>query len=325
MAATTPRRRRLLALLVLAAMAYALAWRYDAPRRPADAWLTRLGLTARAVEIDGRRLRYVRHGSGKTLVLIHGFASSLYTWSETLPVLARTHDVVALDLPGFGASEMPADLSWPELPRAVLGLMDRLGVERAALIGHSLGGAVALSVAAEAQGRVEALVLIDSAGFNLDPQSRPKLVGLAASPALGAVADALPVRRALTTLGLRQVFHDRARVTPERVEEYLHPLRRAEWLPAMRSLLTSRQREQTSFASLLPRVRTRTLILWGREDAWAPVEHAQRFQAGLARSSVVIFEACGHVPHEERPADALRALRAFLDEPTGATPAAGPP
>lgn len=316
-------RRRVLALLVLAATAYAVAWRYDAPRGPSDAWLGRLGLTARQAEVDGLQLRYVRHGRGPTLVLIHGFASSLYTWSEVLPELARTHDVVAFDLPGFGGSDMPADLSWPVLPRAVLALMDRLGVGRATLVGHSLGGAVVLTVAAQSPERVDGLVLIDSAGFNVDPRARPKLVGLAASPALGAVAGVLPLRRALATRGLRQVFHDDARVTPERVEEYVAPLRRAAWLPAMRSLLTSRQRELEGFPALLPRVRAPTLILWGREDAWAPLEQAARFQAGIAGSRVVIFAACGHVPHEEQPAEALRALRSFLDAPRP-TPAGQP-
>ncbi len=310
------RRRRLVALLALAAVAYVAAWRYDAPRTATGAWLARAGLTPREAALDGRRVLYVRRGQGPALVLIHGFASSIYTWSETLPELARTHDVVALDLPGFGRSDMPADLAWPDLPRAVVGLLDRLGLPRATLIGHSLGGAVATSVAAQAPERVTALVLIDSAGFNLDPRARPKLVGLAASPVLGAVAQALPLRRALTSVGLRQVFHDRARLTPERIEEYVQPLRRADWLPAMRSLLDSRQHELARFPELLASVRARTLVVWGREDAWAPLAQARRFEEALPRARLVVLDACGHVPQEERPADVLRALRAFLEEPS---------
>lgn len=306
-------RRRLLAAALLLALGYAGLWRYDAPRSPPGAWLARAGLVPREAQIDGRRVRYVRSGSGPSLVLVHGFASSMYTWSETLPELRRTHDVVALDLPGFGASDMPADLSWPDLPRTVTGLLDRLGVARAALVGHSLGGAVVTTIASRTPERVERLVLIDSAGFNLDPAARPRLVGLAASPALGAVADHVPVRRLLVDLGLRQVFHDRTRLTPERSEEYLGPVRRREFLPAMRSLLASRQEELRGFEGLLRQVRAPTLLLWGREDRWAPLAHAERFRAGLPSARLVVFDGCGHVPQEERPADTLRELRAFLE------------
>jgi pimeloyl-ACP methyl ester carboxylesterase len=305
------RFRKWIALGVLAVLGYVLLARHDRPRGATGAWLARAGLTAQRADVNGHSLRYVRAGSGSPLVLIHGFASSVYTWSETLPALARRHDVVALDLPGFGGSDMPADLVWPELPRAVAGLMDRLGLPRATIVGHSLGGAVALWLAARSPERVERLVLIDSAGFNLDPASRPKLVGLAASP-LGRLAGHLPLRRALLDVALRQVFHDDAHLTPERVEEYLAPLSRPGFLPAMRSLLRSRQEDAALFPALLGEVRAPALILWGSEDRWAPLEHAHRFHAGIAGSRLVVFEACGHIPQEERPRDTLRVLGEFL-------------
>lgn len=310
-----PRRlRKWIAFAVLAALGYVLLLRYDRPQGATGAWLARAGLTPQRAVVGGHELRYVRAGSGPPLLLIHGFASSLYTWSETLPALARRHDVVALDLPGFGGSDLPADLLWPELPRAALGLMDRLGLPRATIVGHSLGGAVALTLAARSPERVERLVLIDSAGFNLSPSERPKLIGLVASPALGVLAERLPLRRALLNVGLGQVFHDPARVTPERIEEYLAPVSRPGWLPAMRSLLLSRQEELASFPAMLAQVRAPTLILWGRDDRWAAVDHARRFHEGIAGSRLVIFESCGHMPQEERSQDTLRALAEFLGE-----------
>ena len=127
---------------------------------------------------------------------------------------------MALDLPGFGESDRPADLSLEHLPRAVVGLMDRLGIERAALVGNSMGGATAAIVAATAPGRVSGLVLIDAAGFNLEPEARPAMVRLTtswAAPVLGL----LPGKRLIVERSLRQVFHDDSLVTPERVSEYL--------------------------------------------------------------------------------------------------------
>ncbi len=312
MARAWSRRRALVTLAALAAVGFALLSRFDAPRAEPGAWLRRTGVEARQAQVGRRRLRYVRAGRGASVVLVHGFASSIYTWSEVLPTLAREHDVVALDLPGFGGSEMPADLHWTELPEAVLGLMDGLGLGRASLVGHSLGGAVVVAVAAARPERVERLALLDSAGFNLDDGQRPKLVGAAGSPLVGALLSRLPLRRALLRLGLRQVFHDHARLTPEREEEYLHPLRRPEWLRAMPALLASRGRELQAFPDLLRRVRAPAVVVWGREDAWIPVTHAARFQELLPGARTVILEACGHVPQEERPLETLRELRAHL-------------
>jgi pimeloyl-ACP methyl ester carboxylesterase len=133
-------------------------------------------------------VRLVRTGTGSAVVLIHGFGSSIYTWKDVIPALAAQYEVVALDLPGFGGSGRPADLSLDAFPRAVVGLMDRLGIERAALVGNSMGGAAAAIVAATAPARVSRLVLLDAAGFNLQPEARPAMVRVTtswAAPLLG--------------------------------------------------------------------------------------------------------------------------------------------
>src|SRR5262245_48131303 len=150
--------RTLAALVALFVLGLAV-WPEPAPR-PTGAWLDAAGLTPREVTIDGLRVRYVRAGSGPPLLLVHGILSSIYTWRDLLPLLAREHDVVALDLPGFGASDLPADLSGTSYPRVLLGLMDQLGLPRVSIVGHSLGGAVACLLAAERPERVERLALI---------------------------------------------------------------------------------------------------------------------------------------------------------------------
>ena len=91
--------------------------------------------------------------------MLHGFASSIYTWKDEIPALARDHEVVALDLPGFGWSDQPADLSFALYPRVVVGLLDELGLARASLVGNSLGGATSVDVAVHHPERVLSLVL----------------------------------------------------------------------------------------------------------------------------------------------------------------------
>jgi pimeloyl-ACP methyl ester carboxylesterase len=258
-------------------------------------------------------VRYVRTGSGPAVVLVHGFGSSLYTWKEVIPALAAAHDVVALDLPGFGESDRPADLSFEDLPRAVLGLIDRLGIARASLVGNSLGGATAALVAAESPGRVSALVLIDSAGLDRGPSERPRLVRFVMSPA-GSMIARLPGKRLVVEASLRQVFHDAALVTPERVSEYLAAARRPGTFPAMRRLGASLRERAFVVREALPRIVAPTLVLWGDDDRWIPIAHADRFVAAIPGARKGVIPACGHVPQEEKPEEVARLLLEFLAE-----------
>lgn len=306
-------RRRLPVALagLLAAAAAALLLVGERRAAPSGRYLRDAGLDERFEEIGGQRVRFVRKGSGPTLLLLHGLGSSLFTWSAVLGDLAREHDVIALDFPGFGGSARPPDLAFEHLEAAALGLLDRLGVERASLAGNSLGGAVAVALAARHPTRVERLVLIDAAGFNFAERDRPGLLRLVgALPP--AVLEGLPVRRALTTLALRQVFFEPAKVDAERIEEYLAPLQRPGTLRSLRSLLASRSLAGGDFPELLRRVAARTLILWGREDRWIPVADADRFAAAIPGSRTVVLRGCGHLPQEERPEETAALMISFL-------------
>jgi len=306
-------RRVTVAVLVLASLWGLGAW-LDRPPVPTGEWIAAAGLEASDVLVGGRRLRYVRAGAGTPVVLVHGFASSLYTWKDVLPGLARAHDVVALDLPGFGASDQPGELSFEDFPAAVLGLMDALGIDRAALVGNSLGGATVAVVAVRHPGRVSALVLVDSAGFHLADADRPAVVRLAMSPA-GRLLDVLPLRRLAVEISLRQVLHDPSLVTEERVAEYLAPLLRPGALASIRSLARTPSREATDFARALAAIEAPTLVVWGRNDAWIPVADADRFVSTIPGAEKLVLEDCGHVPEEEKPRAVTEALLRFLSGP----------
>jgi 4,5:9,10-diseco-3-hydroxy-5,9,17-trioxoandrosta-1(10),2-diene-4-oate hydrolase len=257
-------------------------------------------------------VRYVRGGSGPTVLLVHGILSSIFTWRDLLPRLARHHDVVALDLPGFGASDQPADLSGELYPAVLLRLMERLAIPRAAIVGHSLGGAAACMFAAQHPERVERLALIAPAGFNLAAEEMPWLLRAVEWPPVGELLERLPVRRALVRIGLRQVVFDDALVTDERVEEYWAPLARPGAIASLRALMASRHALGARFPALAGRVRAPTLLVWGRADAWIPVSHAERFLAAIPGSRAVVLERCGHLPQEEKPQEVLRVLAEFL-------------
>ena len=312
---------RLVLVLALVAGGVAALAVYDRPPVPPGAWLRSASLEARYATVGRHRLRYVRAGRGPAVVLLHGVFSSLYTWKDVFPALAARHDVVALDLPGFGQSDQPADLSFEDLPRAVLGLMDALGIARAALVGNSMGGAAVAVVAAEREERVADLVLIDAAGFNLGPSERPGMVSLAMSGA-GVVFARLPGKRLAVEASLKQVFHDPALVTPERLSEYLAAASRPGTFSAIRSLGASLAGREALVARALPRIEAPTLVLWGDDDRWIPLAHADRFVSAVPGARKVVIPGCGHVPQEEKPAEVARLLLQFLAESRGGE---GPP
>jgi len=219
--------------------------------------------------------------------------------------------VVALDLPGFGGSERPADLSFADFPRAVVGLLDRLGIGRAALAGNSMGGATAAILAAGERDRVSQLVLLDAAGFNLEPRARPAAVRLAGSRLAPALA-LVPGKRLIVAHSLRQVFHDDRLVTDERVAEYLAGVLVPGTFAALASLGASLAERPALVADALARVTAPTLVIWGADDRWIPLADADRFVAGIRGARKVVIPGCGHVPQEEKPAEVARLLLDFL-------------
>lgn len=273
-------------------------------------WMAEAGLEPRHVEVDGLRLRYVRAGSGPPVLLLHGFVSSIYSWKEIIPELAERHEVVALDLPPFGGSEIPAELSPTLYEDLVPHVLDALGLDRIAIVGNSLGGAVAIVTAVRHPSRVERLALIDPAGFNFDPAERPWLLRLVGSPVVSPVVGRLPVRRAVVSLGLQQVLHDDDRVTRERVDEYLAPLLRPRAVGAAIAVL--RERQALGFPAIVSEVRQPTLVIWGAEDTWIPPAHGRRFEEAIRGSRLVTLPGCGHVPQEECADRVLQHLVPFL-------------
>jgi pimeloyl-ACP methyl ester carboxylesterase len=281
----------------------------------AGGWLVRNGLESRTVRLPRGPLgasldvRYVRAGQGPTVILIHGLASSIYTWAEVIGPLSKSFDVIALDLPGFGASSQPGDLSFNDLPRAVIGLMDALQIKKAHFVGNSMGGAVSLLMAARQRERVDHVAILDSAGFRMRLAERPFMIRVLGSEAAGFFADRLPIRRALTSVTLRHLMQDDARVSPERIDEYLAPLLRPGALAAARSLLRSPLDE--AFVSDLGLIEAKTLVVWGRLDPWLPETDADLFVAKIRTARKVVLET-GHMPQEEKPAEVARLVGEFL-------------
>ena len=299
-------RRAFVLLLVLGVAAFLLPAE-KVP--PTGQWLSRIGLEPKTVRLGRFDVRYVRKGSGPSVILIHGLASSIYSWAGVIGPLSERFDVIALDLPGFGASTKAADLSFADYEPTLVALMDALAVPKAHFVGNSMGGAVSLLMAARERDRVDHVVILDSAGFNMAPRERPFLARLLANRTAGALAESLPVKRLLTRLFLKRLIQDETRITEERVNEYEAPFLSPGAVASARSLLLSRV--DGGFAADLSSIQARTLVVWGRFDPWLPLSQADRFVSEIKGARKVVLET-GHMPQEEKPAEVARLIGDFL-------------
>lgn len=299
--------RRAVVLLLVGLVVILFLPREKTP--PTGQWLVRAGLQTHTIRIGRMDVRYVRKGQGPPVILIHGLASSIYSWAGVIGPLSERFDVIALDLPGFGASSQPDDLSFDDYSKTLVGLMQALGIQRAHFVGNSMGGAISLLLAARQGDMVDHVVVLDSAGFALKPAERPFIVRMLASRSAGVLAERLPVRRLLTRATLRYLIQDDTTVTEERVDEYLAPSLRPGALASARSLLLSRLDD--GFVADLGAIRAKTLVLWGRFDPWLPESDADRFVAAIKGARKVVLET-GHMPQEEQPALVARLIGDFL-------------
>ncbi|MEL6950586.1 MAG: alpha/beta fold hydrolase [Pseudomonadota bacterium] len=269
---------------------------------------------SRFVDVDGMRVHYRREGpaDAPTLVLLHGTAASLHTWDGSVEALSTDFDVVRMDLPGFGLTgpHVRADYRIASYADFVEDVVDALGLETFALAGNSLGGNISWQFAATRPERVSSLILLDPSGLPPESAREPSLVfRLASTPVLRNILT-LFAPNALYEDSLLEVYADDSKVTPELIRRY----RELSLREGNRQAFVDRTLQyETSDPRRLEDIVAPTLILWGAEDVWIPVEDAARFDAGIADSRVIIYPDLGHIPMEEAPARTAADARAFLE------------
>ena len=285
----------------------------------------------RWVRIDGRQVNVVELGSGPAIVFIHGLSGSWQNWLEQLPVFARDHRVIAFDLPGFGASEMPREkITISGYGRFVDAVLDELGATSAAVVGNSMGGFIGIELAIRFPERVERLVLVSAAGLSIEYLRNERalaLLGLvgnrlaAYSGWLASRSDALARRPVARRMIFGIVAHRPDRLPGPLVAEQVRGSGKAGFVPALDALTDYPIRDR------LGEIACPTLIVWGAEDKLVPARDADEFARLIPNSRKVVWPETGHVAMIERPAAFNALLRAFLaEEPgerVGASDAAG--
>jgi pimeloyl-ACP methyl ester carboxylesterase len=261
------------------------------------------------IEVDGMQVHYRVEGNGPPLVLLHGTAASLHTWEGWANELKGEFKIISFDLPAFGLTgPNPAnDYSIKYYVDFVHRFMDKIGIYEFHLAGNSLGGQMAWNYALTYPKQVKKLVLIDAAGYSLDRQI-PFVFKLARIPVVKDVF-AYITPKFMIRKSIEDVYGNDDLITDELVDRYYNFTLRDGNREAFVARANTTFQYQTE---RIPEINTPTLILWGEDDKWIPLEHGKLFDKEIPKSELIVYPGVGHVPMEEIPAKTAEDTRAFL-------------
>jgi len=264
------------------------------------------------IEVEGLRLHLRDTGprAAPTILLLHGFGSSLHTWDDVAAGLEDQFRVLRIDLPGFGLTGPDPfnDYSDARAHVVIGALLDRMGLERAHLVGSSMGGRIAWTFAAAHPDRVDRLVLMAPDGFA--SPGRPYGEQNSLPPLMRLLPHTLP--RFMVRLSMAPAYADSAQLTDALVDRY-HAMLIA---PGVRPAILDRllQNVLVPPEPLLAQITAPTLLLWGEKDGMVPVTNAEDYLRVMPNARRVVLPDIGHVPMEEAPATVVRVLREFFSE-----------
>jgi len=270
------------------------------------------------VSLHGHRLTYRSAGKGPLVLLIHGIAGSSATWDDILPWLAGHYTVLAPDLLGHGQSAKPrGDYSLGGYANVIRDLLDVLGHAQATVVGHSLGGGIAMQLAYQFPERCERLVLVSSGGLGRE------LHWILRAAALPGAEWILPL---LCAEGLRDVVSGMARffgrgglrATPDVEELWLgyasltDARAREAFIHTLRTIIDVGGQRINATDRLYLATQLPTMIVWGKEDRMIPVDHAHAAHELIVGSRLEIFRDAGHFPHRDNPRRFVEVLLDFV-------------
>src|SRR6185369_2632155 len=258
--------------------------------------------TPKEVLVFGQKIQYVEAGSGPTVILLHGLGGSSQVWQFSIPALAEKYHVIVPDQIGFGKSDKPL-VNYRI--RTYVDFLDQfckqLKIERATLVGNSMGGWIAAMFTASFPDRVDKLVLVDAAGY-APPKDFDTRVYFALNPSTRADMKVL----------IAKVFYNKAFQTDAAVDQAIAARLAAGDGYTINSITESIIRGEDFLDDVVKTIKRPTLIIWGRQDGLVPLAEGERFNKDIAGSKLFVIDQCGHVPNIEKPGEFNAAVLKFL-------------
>ncbi len=249
--------------------------------------------------VFGRKICYYDVGSGPTLVLVHGLGGDADQWAFCFQALSASHRVVALELLGFGRSDKPMiTYRIAGFVEVLEGFLQALGIERASLLGHSLGGWIVATFALQFPSKVDRLILNDACGIDSGAIMPPVDLNISTHAHMREMLDSM--------------FYDKSLVTNELVDlAYCLHLERNDG-PTIRSVLETFFCPDEKLDHNISGLNAPTLLLWGEQDALTPPSLARNLQRLIRGSRLEVIPECGHFPALEKPAEFTQRVLEFL-------------
>lgn len=269
--------------------------------------------------IHGYRRAFVHAGEGPALLLIHGIGDSSETWRELIPALARHYTVVAPDLLGHGSSDKPrADYAIAAYACGMRDLLGVLGIDEVTVVGHSLGGGVAMQFAYQFPERCQRLILVGSGGVGREVHPMLRLCATPGTGPLLALLNSPPVRLLGRTLfsAVKRLGTDLGRDADDLIRTFdalPDATARSAFLRTLRAAVDWRGQVITLLDRCYLTQGMPTLLVWGGRDPIIPVEHGRIAHLAMPGSRLEVFPQAGHFPHHTDPERFIALLREFVD------------
>lgn len=279
-----------------------------------SAWVGETASMEKTLEVKGHRLRLLDHGKGIPLVLLHGWCDSTFTWSRVFEPLSKRYRVIAFDWPGFGYSSKPdTAVPYPEMASVLAGVLDELKIERAVIIGNSMGGGASMQFAADYPERVLALIPVDAA-VPMDTSQSSWVIKLLSIDFINDLSAQVQ-GRLVYRIGLSSAVRDTGLITDREAEERYLPLNTPGARAFMVRQLVNLKSKPVPWEKIAS-ISAPTLIVWGREDKWIPLEAGQMLQKKINGAQLEILDEVAHMPQVEAPQKFMALIDGFIQRVT---------
>jgi WS/DGAT/MGAT family acyltransferase len=262
------------------------------------------------IDINGLRVHYCDQGNGPTIILLHGMLATLQTWNGWVNSLSDYYRIIRLDIPGFGLTDRFETYSKEVFVDFLNQFVETLKLDKFDIAGNSIGGYIAWNYAISYPEKVNKMILIDSVGY---AQDLPRVVNFVNIPGIKSIATKI-IPRIFIEKNIKEIYGDKSKVTDELIDLYhdmlLNQQNRGVFVDFFH--LLKQQASSIQLSQGINKINSPTLLMWGNEDPWVPVNVLENWERDLASSKTIVYDGVGHLPMEEIPLQSAYDAHTFL-------------